>query len=245
VTAVGESIVTAGGEATVTKCVVDTVTDREEQIRRLLPLVRRIARRIARVVGGTDIDDLIGDGSVGLIRAVDSFDPRHGLTIEQYARRIVAGAMLNGIRRLDPVSERVRRTLREAERERYALATERGELPALHEMEQRVPALKRARAEAHRGTPISIDAPLPAGERFAAASVDDPQHVAIAAAERARVQDAIDLLPPRERTLVIAHYFAERSLRTLSRDMNVSPQRVSQLHLIAIGRMRRDLAPGA
>jgi RNA polymerase sigma factor for flagellar operon FliA len=217
------------------------MTDREEQIRRLLPLVRRIAHRIARVVGGSDVDDLVGDGSIGLIRAVDSFDPRHGLTIDQYARRIVAGAMLNGIRRLDPVSERVRRTLREAERERYALATERGELPPMHEMEQRVPALKRARTEAHRGTPISIDAPFPIGERFANADVDDPQTLAAARIERSRVHAAIALLPARERRLVIAHYFAEQSLRTLSRAMNVSPQRASQLHLIAIGRMRRGL----
>jgi RNA polymerase sigma factor for flagellar operon FliA len=219
--------------------------DREEQIRSLLPLVRRIARRIARVVGGSDLDDLVGDGSVGLIRAVDSFDPRYGVALEQYARRVVAGAMLNGIRRLDPVSERVRRTLREAERERFALASERGVLPPMLEMEQRLPALKRARTEAHRGTPMSIDAPLPAGERFDLANADDPQMRAEKHAERLRVHDAIASLPPRERRLVIAHYFAERSLRALSDDMNVSPQRVSQLHLSAIARMRRGLAPSA
>ncbi|MGD0474616.1 MAG: sigma-70 family RNA polymerase sigma factor [Candidatus Velthaea sp.] len=219
--------------------------DREEQIRLLLPLVRRIARRIARVVGGADLDDLVGDGSVGLIRAVDSFDPRYGVSLEHYARRVIAGAMLNGIRRLDPVSERVRRTLREAERERYALATERGELPAMLEMEQRVPALKRARTEAHRGTPISIDAPLPMGERFDLSEADDPQLLAEQDAQRRRVRDAIESLPPRERRLVFAHYFSERSLRALSGDMAVSPQRVSQLHLIALARMRRGLARGA
>jgi RNA polymerase sigma factor for flagellar operon FliA len=221
------------------------VIDREEQIRILLPLVRRIARRIARVVGGSDLDDLIGDGSVGLIRAIDSFDPRYGVTLEHYARRIIAGAMLNGIRRLDPVSERVRRTLRESERERYALATERGELPPMLEMEQRVPALKRARTEAHRGTPVSIDAPLPTGEHFDATSADDPQNLAAEHAERLRVHGEIALLPPRERRLVVAHYFAERSLRALSDEMHVSPQRVSQLHLIALARMRRGLAAGA
>ena len=221
------------------------MTDREEQIRNLLPLVRRIARRIARVVGGTDLDDLIGDGSVGLIRAVDSFDPRYGVSLEQYARRVVAGAMLNGIRRLDPVSERVRRTLREAERERYALASERGELPLMLEMEHRLPALRRARTEAHRGTPISIDAPLPSGEHFAPAPTDDPQTLAEYRAERLRVRDAIARLPAREQQLVIAHYFVERSLRALSDEMNVSPQRVSQLHLIAIARMRRGLASSA
>jgi RNA polymerase sigma factor for flagellar operon FliA len=219
--------------------------DREEQIRNLLPLVRCIARRLARVVGGADLDDLVGDGSVGLIRAVDSFDPRYGVTLQQYARRVVAGAMLNGIRRLDPVSERVRRTLREAERERYALASQRGELPPMLEMEQRLPALNRARTEAHRGTPVSIDAPLPSGEHFDLANGNDPQLVAEHRAEQLRVRGAIASLPPRERRLVIAHYFADRSLRALSDEMNVSPQRVSQLHLIAIARMRRGLASSA
>lgn len=217
------------------------MNDREEQIRRLLPLVRRIARRIARVVGGTDHDDLVGDGSVGLIRAVDSFDPRYGVTLEQYARRVIAGAMLNGIRRLDPVSERARRTLRNAERERYALATERGELPSLHEMEQRMPALVRARTDAHRGTPVSLDAPLPVGERYEIATDDDPLALATASAERDRLHELVARLPERERRLVVAHYFAERSLRSLSSEFNVSPQRVSQLHLAAIGRMRNGL----
>ncbi len=219
--------------------------DREEQIRALLPLVRRIARRVARVVGGSDLDDLIGDGSIGLIRAVDSFDAGYGITVEQYARRIVAGAMLNGIRRLDPVSERVRRTLREADRERYALATDRGELPPMREMEQRVPGLKRARTEAHRGTPISIDAPLPSGERFELGVRDNPERVALVQAERERLHGALARLPVRERKLIVAHYYAERSLRTLSREMNVSPQRVSQLHLSAIGRLRGKLASTA
>jgi RNA polymerase sigma factor for flagellar operon FliA len=219
------------------------MNEREEQIRLLLPLVRRIARRIARVVGGADIDDLVGDGSVGLIRAVDSFDPRYGVTLEQYARRVIAGAMLNGIRRLDPVSERVRRTLRDAERERYALASESGQLPTLLEMEERVPALKRARTHAHRGTPLSLDAPFPDGERFARCDADDPQTIAAERDAGRHVRAAVAKLPPRERRLVVAHYFAERSLRTLSREMNVSPQRVSQLHLSAIGRMRAGLHP--
>ncbi|MFN2459946.1 MAG: sigma-70 family RNA polymerase sigma factor [Candidatus Velthaea sp.] len=219
------------------------MNDREEQIRRLLPLVRKIARRIARVVGGSDIDDLVGDGSVGLIRAVDSFDPRYGLTLEQYARRVIAGAMLNGVRRLDPVSERVRRTIRIAERERYALASERGVLPPLAEMEERVPGLRRARTEAHRGTPLSIDAPLPSGERLDLPDHADPQAVVTADADREHIRTAVAALPPRQRRLIVEHYFAERSLRTLSGEMRVSPQRVSQLHLLAIGRLRRDLVP--
>ena len=67
----------------------------------------------------------LGDGRVSSVRynsiapldAVDAFDPKLGPSLEGYARRIALGAMLNGIRRLDPVSERVRRVIRIAERE--------------------------------------------------------------------------------------------------------------------------------
>jgi RNA polymerase sigma factor (sigma-70 family) len=218
--------------------------ERELTIRRLLPLVRRIAQRVARVVPGSDIDDLVGDGCVGLLRAVDAYDPTIGTTLEGYARRVVLGAMLNGIRRLDPVSERVRRVVRHAERERYAIAAVAGALPSMAELERDRPQLARARASAFCGSPLSLDAPLPpniappAGE-----GADDPACVVVADAERGRVHAAIRALPPRQRALVIAHYFGDRSLRALSTEMRVSPQRVSQLHLIAIARMRRELAP--
>ncbi len=92
-----------------------TTDERERRIRALLPLVRSIARRVHRMVPMTDVDDLIGDGCVGLIRAVDAFDPARGVPLEHYARRVVLGAVLNGIRRMDPVSERMRRTMRSRE----------------------------------------------------------------------------------------------------------------------------------
>jgi RNA polymerase sigma factor (sigma-70 family) len=217
--------------------------DRESAIRRLLPLVRRIARRIVRLVPGTDFDDLIGDGCVGIIRAVDGFDPSLGPSLEQYARQIALGAMLNGVRRLDPVSERVRRVIRIAERERYALAVENGALPSYGEMEARYPALVRARTDAHRGSPLSIDAPLPPEAGYMPNGGDDPADVILADAERLRIHAAIETLPERQRAIVVAHYFGEQPLRALSDDLHVSPQRVSQLHVAAIQRMRRALAP--
>jgi RNA polymerase sigma factor FliA len=218
---------------------------REARIRELLPVVKQIARRIVRMVPGADVDDLVGDGSVGLIRAVDAYDPGYGIPLEQYARRVIAGAMLNGIRRLDPVSERVRRTVRHGEAARYALALELGEMPRLAEMEQRLPALRRARTEAYRGTPLSLDAPFPPGERLEPDATGDPQSIFAVRAERDRIRGAIETLPPRQRQIVIAHYFRERSLRSLGKPLGVSSQRVSQLHLLAVKRLRRALEASA
>lgn len=216
--------------------------EREDAIRRLVPLVRRIARRIARLVPGTDLDDLIGDGCVGIIRAVDGFDPALGPSLEHYARRIALGAMLNGIRRLDPVSERVRRVVRLAERERYALAVVRGALPSDAELATEFPSLGRARAEAQRGSPLSLDAPLPPDAGSAPSGGEDPAETVVARAESRRIRAAVDALPPRQRDVVTAHYFGERPLRVISNQLRVSPQRVSQLHVAALERMRRTLA---
>lgn len=214
---------------------------RELRIRELLPLVKRIARRIQRMIPGSDMDDLVGDGCVGLLRAVDSYDSAFGLTLEQYAPRVIAGSMLNGLRRLDPVSERVRRELREAERERYVVAATCGTLPSRADMERRRPALRRAVIHAYRHTPLSLDSPLPAGERIAADWSADPASIAGNRDECDGVRSALQLLPARQQYVVKLHYYAGKSLHQIGETMRISPQRASQLHLAALRNLRKVL----
>lgn len=213
---------------------------REERVRTLLPLVRTLARRLKRLVPSLDVDDLVGDGCVGLIRAVDSFDPFRGPQLAEYARRLVVGAMLNGIRRMDPVSERSRRIVRDGENQRYALATARGDVPTPQEMERRCPGYVRAVTSAHRGQPLSLDAPLPNGESLVYDWSEDPARIVARRAERAWLAALIDALPQRQREVLRLHYFNETSLRAVGRRLAISPQRASQLHTSAIARLRRD-----
>jgi RNA polymerase sigma factor for flagellar operon FliA len=216
--------------------------DRETHIRALLPMVKAIARRVHRMVPMSDVDDLIGDGCVGAIRAVDAFDAARGVPLEQYARRVILGAVLNGVRRMDPVSERMRRTMRGAQAARYALAQELGAMPTMNAMSRLTPALAAARTEVHRRTPLSLDTTLPSGERLDLDHSADPQTIVGERVERELVRGAVAKLPPRQLRIVVAHYFAERKLRELVAPMHVSPQRVSQLHLLALRRLRAALA---
>lgn len=216
---------------------------RTAAIRRMFPVVRTIARRVQRLLPGADLDDLIGDGCIGLIRAVDTFDPARGTMFEPYARRLVIGAMLNGVRRADPVSERVRRELREAERERYALAGERGVLPTIAEMEQRRKRLRRARAAAFVGTPVSLDIPLPGSEYEPAARDQDIVSIVHSRQCGARLAGALRGLSRRQQMIVRLHYGENVSLRSISRYIKVSPQRVSQLHLVALAKLRNVMQP--
>jgi RNA polymerase sigma factor for flagellar operon FliA len=215
------------------------MNERDSQIRDLFPLVKKIARRVQRLISGSDLDDLVGEGSLGLIRAVDSFDPARGTSLQHYASRVIVGAMLNGLRKLDPVSERVRREVREADRERYELASHLGAMPTQGEMEKRRPALRRATAHAYRYTPLSLDGPLPPGERLPGNWDADPGSIAADLSERARVRAALQRLPIRQRHVVALHYFRGRSLHQIGQALAISPQRASQLHLAAIKNLRK------
>jgi RNA polymerase sigma factor FliA len=221
-----------------------TDAEREERIRALLPLVRKIARRISRLVP-CDYDDLVGDGSIGLIRAVDNFDASRGTSLEHYARHLISGAMLNGIRRMDPVSERTRRAMRDGELERFALAGERGSIPSMNEMEERRPGFIRASAAATLGVPLSLDRPLPEGERLRRDWSNDPAALIEARTECELIGAAVDALPARQRQVIREHYFGRWSLREVGRRMQISPQRASQLHIVAMRKLRKSLDAAA
>lgn len=215
--------------------------ERESTIRAMLPLVKRIARRVRAVVPSVELGDLVGDGSIGLIRAVDNFDPDRGPSLDHYARRLILGAMLNGLRRMDPVPERARRTARDGENLRYRLAAERGALPSSMEIERERPGFVRASAATICGTPLSLDAALPEGESLPRDWRGDPAAIVAARARSAEFEALIDALPQRQRTLIRDHYYAERSLRDVGARMGISSQRASQLHIAAIARLRKAL----
>jgi RNA polymerase sigma factor for flagellar operon FliA len=211
--------------------------ERDETVRRFYPVIRRIAGGVARAVPAAELDDLMSDGSVGLLRAMNTYDPAHGTTLEQYARRLILGSMLNGLRRMDPVSERVRRTLRIAERRRYALAQERDRLPSLAELERDDPALRRARLAAFLHSSHSIDAPHTGGGALADWRGEPSQYAVRAAIER-ELREAIARLPARQQAILNLHYYDELSLHAIGRQLRISPQRVSQIHLSALARLR-------
>jgi RNA polymerase sigma factor for flagellar operon FliA len=214
-----------------------TAQERDAVVARYFPVVHTIAHRVARICRLTDEDDLIGDGALGLVRAVDNYDSHRGKSLDQYIRHMILGAMLNGLRRKDPISERARRRVREGERLRRQREAQ-GHVTSERELEALLPGFSRARAQVARGLPVSLDAALPLGLRMRADWNTDPARVYEVHARRASVRRALRTLPERQREIVVQHYFADRSLRTISEHLAVTPQRVSQLHCAALARLR-------
>jgi RNA polymerase sigma factor FliA len=222
-----------------------------------LPLVRRMAMSVLRrLPPHFGIDDLIGDGCVGLLRAVDRYDPRVGLCFEAWAARLIRGAMLNGLRAMDIVPERVRRDARSLDWARWQLAQAHGCAPtdaaAAHNAGLTRRKLSAVLLALRRSVPVSLDVPLPQqsdhpftaslAERIPAAN-EDPGDVVARRIAISAVARAVRALPARERLIVSTFYSTGCTFRTIGGRLGISKQRVSQIHGRALASLRAMLSP--
>lgn len=226
---------------------------RERLCEAALPLVRRMALSILRrLPPHFTPDDLIGDGCVGLVRAVDRFDPARGMRFEAWAARLVRGAILNGLRTMDLIPERVRRDARSLDRARWRLAQHQGTAPTDSAAAVRA-GLSERKLNAvllalRRSIPASLDAPPPLaaahtpalGERLAGQSEDLASTVADRAIGEA-VASAVRSLPAREQRIIASFYTGGSTFRTIGDQLGISKQRVSQIHGRALESLRTIL----
>lgn len=226
---------------------------REQLCEAALPLVRRLAVIVLRRLPSYFTpDDLVGDGCVGLLRAIDRYDPSHGISFEKWAARIIRGAMLNGLRRMDIVPERIRRDARNLDRSRWRLAQDEGKTPsdssAATDAGLTTRKLRAVLLALRRAVPISLDAPLP-GVRFGETLSDkmrsdaaEPAQVVAELLVREAVARAVTTLPPRERMVIASFYAGETTFRAIGGRLGISKQRVSQIHGRAIANLRTILS---
>src|SRR5580692_2190845 len=93
-----------------------TSGERERLILEHLPQVRLIARRIhERLPESVNLDDLISTGTLGLIAAIDRFDPHHNVKLKTYAEYKIRGAILDSLRGLDWAPRQQRRRSKQIE----------------------------------------------------------------------------------------------------------------------------------
>lgn len=186
-------------------------------IERYAPLATAVARRMRVPTSAlTGRDDIESAALIGLIDAVDRYDPERGVPFEGYAGLRIRGAVLDELRRLDDHTRE--------ERRRARLATD--------SIEPEVGAY---------GPTLSLDLLLESGERDWAAEDDgddpfDRQDL------RSRIESALECLPPRQREVLARYYGDSLTLRESAVRMGISEARACQLHGRAIVNLRRELA---
>jgi RNA polymerase sigma-B factor len=225
---------------------------RDELVQLHMALVRHAARGIARK--SDDVADLAQVGVIGLLHAIDAFDPRRGFEFTTFAYPTISGEMRRHVRdtgwmlRVPRRAKELQRSVRTA---RDSLAQTLMREPTVAEIADALGESTEHIAEAVTvaGTqaiaPIegvtSADSVAPAVLRRLA-SVDAGLEQAEA---RQRLRPALAALPPLEREIVLRRFYLDKTQSEIAREVAVSQMQVSRLLSRAMCRMRTVLVDGA
>lgn len=215
-----------------------------------LPLVRAHARQMAaRVPASVRSEDLEGYGMIGLLEAIDRFDPDRGIPFEAFARLRIRGAMYDYLRTLDLLPRMARRHVHRLQDRARALARSLGRPPTDRELVRgtgwEMSSVERARADAVAGQILSLDE-IALSDRHIDGLARDAGGDALTHVER-RERDralwrAIQALPARHKLVVGLYYCEGLPLAEIGRVLGVTESRVSQMRSEALGMLRTHLA---
>ncbi len=233
--------------------VAGTRYTREEVIHRYIHLVKYVAGRISvSLPPNVELNDLINDGVVGLIDAIEKYDDARGVKFETYAITRIHGAIIDALRALDWVPRAVRQKARELERTQHELEVELGRQPNDDEMAQRLNVTRReleALQQKVRGTSLlSLEEHLPTERGSDIPLLDtlagDDGDLG-ADVEQREVREtlvrAVESLSRQERTVIKLYYFEGQTLKDIKAVLSVSESRVSQIHAQAVIHLRQKL----
>lgn len=225
---------------------------RERVILELLPQVRYIARRIhERLPQHVLLEDLVHAGILGLLDAVQKFDPGKNVQLKSYAKFRIRGAILDSLRELDWSPRELRRQARRIEeahnRLRAALGRSATEAEVAAELGIDEGELQRILGEL-RGLDLGslqVVSPDENGEELCKyvpmPPEEDPFHLCMRSELKTVLASAIHELPPRERQVLSLYYFEELTMKEVGAVLGVVESRVSQIHSSAIVRLRARL----
>ena len=225
--------------------------DREEVLRRYLPLVRRVVQRIAsRKPPHIELEDLVSWGIVGLLDAMDKYDPRKEALFSTYAQFRIRGAILDHLRSLDWIPRSVRQKATVIEKACRQLEGRFGRPASEEEIAAHIGLSLRAYQEmVGKVGEMSLfsleDVGFGAGdERLLREGVeggDDPA-AALLSGERVRLlAEAIKRLPEREQTVISLYYQEQLTMKEVGGVLGLTESRVSQIHSQAMVRLRLRL----
>jgi RNA polymerase sigma factor for flagellar operon FliA len=229
---------------------------RDRLILTYAPLVKYVAGRLGSgLPAHVDEGDLVSYGLLGLIGAIERFDPTRDIKFETYAISRIKGAIIDELRALDWVPRSVRSRARDIERAIAELESKLGRAPNDDEIAAKVgittEELEDSLTEISRSSIAALDELWTmSGEGGDQVSLLDtiedtdgpnPQDALAQTELREALGEAIARLPEREKLVVTLYYYEELTLREIGEVLGVTESRVSQLHTKAILRLKSRL----
>jgi RNA polymerase sigma factor for flagellar operon FliA len=229
---------------------------RDRLILTYAPLVKYVAGRLGSgLPAHVDEGDLVSYGLLGLISAIERYEPDRDVKFETYAIARIKGAIIDELRALDWVPRSVRSRAREIERAVAELESKLGRAPEDAEIAGKIgistDELEESLTEISRTSIAALDelwTVSGSGDQIALIdtieddTLPDPQQALGATELREAIGEAIARLPEREKLVVTLYYYEELTLREIGEVLGVTESRVSQLHTKAILRLKARLA---
>ena len=231
---------------------------RDRLILTYAPLVKYVAGRLGSgLPAHVDENDLVSYGLLGLIGAIERFDPNRDIKFETYAIARIKGSIIDELRAMDWVPRSVRSRARDIERAIGELERKLHRAPTDEEIAEKLGVttdeLNESLSEIGRSSIAALDelwtiSSSGGGDQVALIdTIEDTQgpepQSALAETEmKEALGEAIARLPEREKLVVTLYYYEELTLREIGEVLGVTESRVSQLHTKAILRLKARLA---
>jgi RNA polymerase sigma factor for flagellar operon FliA len=242
----------ATAQTTVKNIVKNDAAYRDQLITEYLPYVKRIVHRIAVHLPSTiDIDDLMNVGVIGLIQAVDRYDPSRDNKFMTYAVFRIKGAVLSELRSRDFLSRSNRRKIRDLETACSKLEQKLGRDVDDEEVAQELGIAVEQVYRTKQMSSISFISFEELGfssrdekEKLLSYLIDNDDN-ALTLTRLKELKDAvarfIEQLPEKEKLVISLYYLEELTMKETGKVLNITESRVSQIHSQAILRLRAKL----
>ena len=231
---------------------------RDRLILTYAPLVKYVAGRLGSgLPAHVDENDLVSYGLLGLIGAIERFDPDRDIKFETYAIARIKGSIIDELRAMDWVPRSVRSRARDIERAIGELERKLMRAPTDEEIAEKLGVttddLNDSLSEIGRSSIAALDelwtiSSGAGGDQVALIDTIEDTHGPEPQSELAQTElrealgEAIARLPEREKLVVTLYYYEELTLREIGEVLGVTESRVSQLHTKAILRLKARLA---
>ncbi|WP_052571126.1 FliA/WhiG family RNA polymerase sigma factor [Geothrix fermentans] len=226
--------------------------NREQIIKDYVPLVKFVAHRIAaRLPAHVELDDLINSGILGLMDAIEKFEPTRNIKFKTYAELRIKGAILDGLRDLDWVPRSLRRKKKDIENAYHLIEQQKGRAATDEEVARH---LGIPLDELHRNLDelkgVTLGTFMEAGEDGEGESLisfvpdpdaEDPHQIFQTAEIKEILRTAVEGRPKKEKFVVQLYYFDELTMKEIGILLNITESRVSQLHTKAMLQLRSKL----
>lgn len=221
---------------------------RNEIVLNNMGLVRSCAMSMRNMyIRHGDTDDVINEGVLALMDAIESFDPAKGAKFETYASLKIRGAIIDFLRKQDWIPRNVRKFARTLDKANSLLYNLNGRVPTTAELAEHLgideDKLLKQMAECSCTMTLSFEELL-YEDNIDEPAVDAPSDSGLLREEMSReIANAIDELKDKERQVITLYYYKNMKYSDIAKALGVSESRVCQIHTKAVLLLKAKLEP--